>query len=73
MNKEILNLFDGMLRLHKGNVKEGCEEISKNLGFKFEFILLNIIAFLRKDENLGRYCLNKTIDQISEYLIEKKD
>ena len=68
MPKSHQDLFAGLEVIYKGNVKEGLGQTAKKLGFQHEFMLLNLIAFLRKDENLGRYSIKKTVDQISGYL-----
>ena len=38
--------------------------------FKMEFLLLNVVAFLKADENLSRHALKRTVDQLSYHMKE---
>lgn len=62
LDPETFTLWHGLYTLYKGNLKDGIFEISRDLGFDFEFLLLDIIAFLRRDENIARYAIRTTID-----------
>ena len=62
MPKHAFKHFTYLHRIYKGNMKEGIGKISKDLGFPFEFLLLDLLALLRKDDNLGRYAIKLSVD-----------
>jgi len=68
MEDQPFTLWQGLNRIIRGNLKEGITDLSETLGFKKEFLLLNLIAFLKEDENLGRHCIKRTVDQIEQHM-----
>lgn len=72
MPKHAFDHYMSLHRIYKGNMKEGIRNISKDLGFDFEFLLLDLLALLRKDDNLGRFAIKLSVDQLSEYIGRKQ-
>jgi len=52
----------------QGNLKSDFHWLAKDLGFKYEFPLIDIIAFLRANPNLTRHCIKRTVEQIANSL-----
>ena len=62
MEKIYYKLWEGLNRIQKGTLKDGITEFSKTIGLEMEFLLLNVIAFLKVDENLARHAIKRTVD-----------
>jgi hypothetical protein len=59
------SFFMGLYTLSKGNLKvQSISEISETLGFSHEFILLSIVAMLKRDKDLIRFTISKFSDGV---------